>query len=156
MQRQQLFLILLQVPRVLKAACSVQGSFTHDETVSYGQYVCISRIMGPNASPAWLQGRVQFTMFKTVIWGQKLKWLQSASRVASTCTKRWAAFAPAVLQKQRGRDGAKGKALWGARIRPPASDASSLTTPVRLSIGGFSSACRAVLRTETRFLLEED
>lgn len=35
-----------------KAACSVKGSFAHDETVSYGQYVCISRITVPNSSLA--------------------------------------------------------------------------------------------------------
>lgn len=72
----------------MSAAWSVKGSFARDVTVSYGQYVCISRITEPNSSPAWLQGRVQFTVFKTVIWGQKLQRLQRARRAASRSTNR--------------------------------------------------------------------
>lgn len=106
------------MPLVLKAACSVKGSFAHDETVSYGQYICTSRITEPNPSLAWLQGRVQFMMFKAAIWGHKLKWLQSASR-ASTSTHGWATFALALLQNSEA-GWREGEVLWAPRICPPA------------------------------------
>lgn len=139
----------------MSAAWSVNSRFAHDVTVSCGQYVCISRITEPNSSLAWLQGRVQFTVLRTVICGQKLQWLQRARSAASRSTNHWATLAPAALQKQWGQDGGGGRCCEHQEfVLQPWAPPSSLHLlgcvhrRIWISLQGSSE-------DRTRFLLEE-